>query len=58
MRFDPLKNLSKPQARLELYKSIRNNEYEISPPKSILIPKDDFREVYINTDIDRLILTP
>lgn len=60
MCLGPLKDLSKPQTRLELYKRIRCNEYKISPPRSILIPKDgknEFREVFVNTDIDRLILS-
>ena len=54
-----LRKMSSPEVRLELYNRIKNGQYEIAPPHAILIPKDngDFRTVYANEDIDRIILT-
>lgn len=55
-----LREMAKPESRIMLSRAITNNQYEISAPKSLLIPKDDkgsFREVYINDDIDRIILS-
>lgn len=54
-----LKRLCEPYTRVKLYEAIKNGEYEIAPPHAILIPKDngDFRTVYANEDVDRIILT-
>ena len=54
-----LKQLASPQIRVQLYEKIKNGEYEIAPPHAILIPKDngDFRTVYANEDVDRIVLT-
>ena len=54
-----LRKISSPQVRLELYNRIKNGQYEIAPPHAINIPKDngDFRTVYANEDIDRIVLT-
>lgn len=54
-----LRQMSSPQVRLELYNRIKNGQYEIAPPHALLIPKDngDFRTVYANEDVDRILLT-
>lgn len=54
-----LAELCSPEKRIELYHAIRKEEYTISPPHEAKIPKDDgtFRTVYVNTDIDRVILS-
>lgn len=54
-----LYQLTKPEVRAELYKAIRDNRYEISPPQTAQIPKDngEFRTVYINEPIDRVLLS-
>lgn len=54
-----LRKLSNPQVRLELYNRIKNGQYEIAPPHAIKIPKDngEFRTVYANEDVDRIVLT-
>lgn len=54
-----LRRMSSPQVRLELYNKIKNGQYEIAPPHAILIPKDngEFRTVYANEDVDRILLT-
>lgn len=55
-----LRKMSSPEVRLELYKRIVTGTYEISPPHAILIPKDkpgEFRTVYANEDVDRILLT-
>lgn len=49
-----------PQARKALFKAIYEDKYTIFPPKIAKIPKDnpgEFREVYVNTPIDRIVLT-
>lgn len=54
-----LRHLSTPDARLQLYRDIRDNKYKISPPHEAQIPKDDgtFRTVYVNDGIDRIMLS-
>lgn len=55
-----LRELAKPETRIMIFRAIANNQYEISAPRSVLIPKDnknEFREVYINDDIDRIFLS-
>ena len=54
-----LRQMSSPQVRLELYNRIKSGRYEIAPPHALLIPKDngDFRTVYANEDVDRILLT-
>lgn len=53
-----LRELSSPEKRVELYRQIKNGQYEVAPPHEALIPKDDgtFRTVYVNEGIDRVIL--
>lgn len=54
-----LKQLCDPTVRIRLYNTIKNYQYEICPPHIARIPKDngDFREVYVNEDVDRIVLT-
>lgn len=55
-----LYKLCKPETRVALYVAIANGEYEIFPPHIAKIPKDtpgEFRTVYINEPIDRIILS-
>ena len=54
-----LRQMSSPQVRLSFYEAIKSGKYEIAPPHAILIPKGngDFRTVYANEDVDRILLT-
>ena len=55
-----LKQLCVPQVRVRLYETIKNCQYEVAPPHIARIPKDkpgEFREVYVNEDVDRVVLT-
>lgn len=54
-----LRKLCSPQMRLMFYKAIVSGNYEIAPPHIARIPKDngDFREVYVNENVDRIFLT-
>jgi len=54
-----LRKLTSPETRVRLYQAIITDNYEIAPPHIALIPKDngDFREVYINENIDRIFLS-
>ena len=54
-----LKTLCTTQKRIELLEKIANHSYNIAPPHMAQIPKDngDMRTVYINEDIDRIILS-
>lgn len=58
LNYAVLRELAKPETRIMVYRAITDNQYKISAPKRVLIPKNkgDFREVYINDDIDRIIL--
>ena len=51
--------LTKPETRLAMYDVIKEGRYEISPPHTAKIPKDngDFRTVYINEPVDRVLLS-
>lgn len=54
-----LRRLCSPEERSKLYVAIRDDNFEIAPPRTAQIPKDngDFRTVYINEDVDRIILS-
>lgn len=54
-----LKKLCEPDTRVRLYFSIKTGNYEIAPPHIAKIPKDngDFREVFVNEPVDRVVLT-
>lgn len=54
-----LRKMASPQIRLMLYERIKNGQYEIAPPRVLLIPKDDgtMRKVYANEDEDRIVCT-
>jgi len=52
--------LCKPEKRIEMYKAIKDGQYEIAPPHTALIPKDtpgEFRTVYVNEAADRVLLS-
>lgn len=54
-----LYQLTKPEMRAKMYQAIKNGKYEIAPPHTAKIPKDngDFRTVYINEPMDRVLLS-
>lgn len=54
-----LYQLTKPEVRIAMYFAVKDGEYEIAPPHTALIPKDngEFRTVYINEPIDRVFLS-
>ena len=54
-----LYQLTKPETRAAMYAAIRDGKYEIAPPHTAQIPKDngDFRTVYINEPVDRVFLS-
>lgn len=54
-----LYQLTKPEIRASMYAAIRDGRYEIAPPHTAQIPKDngEFRTVYINEPIDRIFLS-
>lgn len=56
---DQLYQLTKPEVRAEMYEAIRDGRYEIAPPHTAQIPKDngEFRTVYVNEPIDRIFLS-
>lgn len=51
--------LTKPETRIAMYEAIRDGRYEIAPPHTAKIPKDngEFRTVYINEPADRVLLS-
>lgn len=60
IRKNELYQLTKPEVRIEMYKAVKNGQYEIAPPHTALIPKDtpgEFRTVYVNEPIDRIFLS-
>lgn len=59
MRKDQMYQLSKPEVRISLYEKIKDGKYKIFPPHTAKIPKDngDFRTVYVNEPIDRIVLS-
>ena len=55
-----IKELCYPENRMALFEVIYQDKYNIFPPRIALIPKDtpnEFREVYVNTPRDRIVLT-
>lgn len=54
-----LYQLAKPEVRIQMCEAIRQGKYEIAPPHTAQIPKDDgtFRTVYVNEPIDRVFLS-
>ena len=54
-----LYQLTKPEMRAKMYQAIKNGNYEIAPPHTAQIPKDngDFRTVYVNEPMDRVLLS-
>lgn len=54
-----LYQLTKPETRVQMYEAIRDGRYEIAPPHTAQIPKDngEFRTVYINEPADRILLS-
>ena len=54
-----LYQLTKPEVRIRIYEAMRDGRYEIAPPHTAKIPKEngEFRTVYINEPIDRIILS-
>ena len=59
IRKDQLVKLTSEEYRIAMYKSMKHGEYEISPPHTAQIPKDngEFRTVYVNEPIDRIVLS-
>lgn len=54
-----LRRFCEPEARVLLYRMIRDGEYRVEPPRAALIPKDtpgEFRTVYVNDPDDRMVL--
>ena len=51
--------LTTPEARLAMYQRIKSGNYKIMPPHAGKIPKDngDFRTVYVNEAVDRILLS-
>lgn len=54
-----LYQLTKPETRVQMYEAIRDGRYEIAPPHTAQIPKDngEYRTVYINEPADRILLS-
>lgn len=54
-----LYQLTKPETRIQMYEAIRDGRYEIAPPHTAQIPKDngEYRTVYINEPADRILLS-
>lgn len=60
IRKDQLYKLTKTSTRQFIYRAIRDGLYQIAPPHTAQIPKDtpgEFRTVYINEPIDRVLLS-
>lgn len=59
IRKDQLILLTDEHVRIEIADAMRKGKYEISPPHTAQIPKDngEFRTVYVNEPIDRVILS-
>lgn len=51
--------LVKPEVRVRMYHAIKDGKYEIAPPHTAQIPKDngEFRTVYVNEPMDRILLS-
>ena len=57
---EKLRRLCSPHTRLAIYNAMVRGEYEIFPPHTAKIPKDvkgEYRTVYVNEAIDRIILS-
>ena len=54
-----LRQLCSPKAKVDLFSKLVEEKYQIMPPHTQKIPKDngDFRTVYINEDEDRIFLS-
>lgn len=54
-----LYQLTKPEMRAAMYQAIVSGKYEIAPPHTAQIPKEngEFRTVYVNEPIDRVFLS-
>ena len=59
IRKEQLILLTSEETRNQMYRAMYNGTYEISPPHTAKIPKDngDFRTVYVNEPIDRIVLS-
>lgn len=59
IRKDQLILLTSEETRIKMYRAMYKGTYEISPPHTAKIPKDngDFRTVYVNEPIDRIVLS-
>lgn len=59
IRKDQLIRLADERTRLHIADAMRRGKYEISPPHTARIPKDngEFRTVYVNEPIDRVLLS-
>lgn len=59
IRKDQLIRLSDENTRLDIARRMIEGRYEIAPPHTAEIPKDngDFRTVYVNEPIDRIVLS-
>lgn len=53
-----LRRFSRPEAKIQLLGQIISGEYKVKPPIVKRIPKDNggYREIYVNTDKDRILL--
>lgn len=54
-----LYKLTQPEVRIRMCEAIRDGRYQIAPPHTAQIPKDngEFRTVYVNEPIDRVFLS-
>lgn len=54
-----LYQLTKPEIRARMYEAIRDGKYDITPPHTAKIPKDngEYRTVYVNQPVDRILLS-
>ena len=59
IRKDQLIKLCSEGTRADMYKAMKFGRYEIAPPHTAQIPKDngEFRTVYVNEPIDRIVLS-
>lgn len=59
IRKDQLIRLTDEHTRLQIAGAMRKGRFEISPPHTAQIPKDngEFRTVYVNEPMDRVILS-
>lgn len=59
IRRDQLIKLCSEQTRLTMYQAIKEGRYMIAPPHTAQIPKEngEFRTVYVNEPIDRIVLS-